>query len=186
MTTARKSTTRRATTGIQSRRGEKLTDEELNEYIVAYTERDETLAEIGARFRRSVEYVRRVLIANNVEMRVARHKSPSDEDLLNMAEDYDKGMSISAVARAHYASPATVKKALEQFAVSIRGNHFVSQEEDAEFKRLYEAGKTLAEISEITGRGASTVRMRLVKLGVPMRPHGGSNARTKKLDTTDT
>lgn len=177
-------TERRAATGIRLRRGEPLTADELNDYITAYTEHEETLAEIGARHQRSIEYVRRALREAKVQMRPA-HGRPVDEEMLfEMATMYANGISISAIARSLYSSRTTVHQALEKFDVPLRESNVITPEEEQTFKRLYQQGMSLGRIAEETGRSSTSIRMRLIKLGVPLRPHGGANGNGTKSKNT--
>lgn len=167
-----------------SRRGEALTKEELDAYIEAYA-RKESLVEIGMRYRRSSEYVRRHLIAAGVTMRSSSEPQLSDEDLFVFADMYQRGMNFAEIIRQRHTSYSTVRMALERFDVPMRPVNRVTEDEAALFEELYvNEKKSLDEIRAVVNRPVSTISLYLRKRGVTLRPVGGTKGMPRKKQST--
>lgn len=111
---------------------------------------------------------------NTVRDHLARHGLLEVEAPKQVARDYEKLGSITAVARHHDVSFATARRWLLSAGVELNEAHRpelagINIEGAA---RRYESGESLAAIARDLGIGVNTLKRRLEAHGVQMRARG--------------
>jgi hypothetical protein len=91
------------------------------------------------------------------------------EELTAMITDYQAGATLSSLAATYGYNRVGISGALKQAGIQIRRKGLTPAQAD-EAERLYGAGQSLATVAARYGVDAGTVRTRLIKRGVVMRP----------------
>jgi len=97
----------------------------------------------------------------------------TDDQIDALIVAYEDGLTREDLASAFAIDRLTAARHLERHGVSRRGRK-LTDEQVAEAAELYEAGWSLSRIGEKYGVWGQSVRYRLRKAGVQMRPRNGS------------
>ncbi|MFT4189761.1 MAG: hypothetical protein QM621_14440 [Aeromicrobium sp.] len=96
----------------------------------------------------------------------------SDEQKADIVTAYKGGAKVKGLAKQYRVDPTTVSGILRQAGIKVKRTGLLPQEIPDAIRR-YEAGDSLATISEAMGVSRATVRLRLLEHGVKMRDSHG-------------
>lgn len=95
------------------------------------------------------------------------------EVITRLIQSYEAGRSTTQLRSEFGLSQGSVVKLLQQHGVETRFHGLTDAETEAA-RELYESGLALAKVGEKLDRAPSSVRKALIRVGVVMRPKGGS------------
>lgn len=99
-----------------------------------------------------------------------------DQELAAMITDYQAGASLTDLAAKYGYNRVGISSALKNAGVSLRRSGLTTKQA-AEAERLYCEGQSLVTVAARFGVDAGTVRTRLMKRGVMMRPPSQTSPR---------
>lgn len=124
---------------------------------------------IGCRSDRISE----TLAAHGVAIRPSgKHRRFSDDQAVQLAEEYQAGASLETLSKRHGVNTATVRNTLQRLGVEARPSArpvFWTDERVAEVVHLYQDGWSQEKIAVHIGSTQSAVSLRLIKAGVITR-----------------
>ena len=153
-------------------------DHKNDEKIAALYLSGKTGDEIGSQFGISDVTVYRALERQGVPRRGSHPRSDWEDTEQNRREliaAYEAGAGIARVARQFHINGRRVKKILDEAGHTDRHAGAVrrfSDEDTAEFIRIYQSGKSLTEIARQYDASTKVIRDYLVRAGVELRRMG--------------
>lgn len=146
------------------------------EDIIAAYAAGGTLRGIGARYGVGSATIRRLLIRNDVKIRVTRPPKLSPDQIREARQKYSDGLSSREIADQYGVSNQAVLRALDDQERHPKGTARRPDLPADEIVGWYQTGQTLTALASTYGTTEETVRRILDRAGVPAR-------RAHRLDT---